>query len=283
MTFDALTLKQTGVLCTTPNAADGGIWQSGRGPAIDSNGGLYFEVGNGGWDGRTNFGSSVIKLNVRNSAAVEDYFTPYDYGDLNDQDADLGSTGPLLIPGTNILVCGSKKGIIYLLDATKLGHMTTDNKGVMQAVEVNGGRIMAGPAYWEGPAGPMLFLWCETDVPKAFRFDGRLLQPAPFAKGVVVSRGSPGGALTISSNGAKPETGVLWATIATERSADHGNAPGVLHAFNAENLREIWNSEQHADRDRLGTLVKFVPPLVAVGKVYAPTYDNTVNVYGVLQ
>jgi hypothetical protein len=282
MTFDALTLKQTGVLCTTPNAADGGIWQSGRGPAIDSNGGLYFEVGNGGWDGRTNFGSSVIKLNVRNSAAVEDYFTPHDYGDLNDQDADLGSTGPLLIPGTNILVCGSKKGIIYLLDATKLGHMTTDNKSVMQAVEVNGGRIMAGPVYWEGPAGPMLFLWCETDVPKAFRFDGHLLQPAPYAKGIVASRGSPGGALTISSNGTKPATGVLWATVADGRSADHGNAPGVLHAFNAENLREIWNSEQHMDRDRLGTLVKFVPPMVAGGKVYAPTYDNALHVYGLL-
>jgi hypothetical protein len=282
MAYDAVTLKQTGALCTTPNAGDGGIWQSGRGPAINSDAGLYFEVGNGGWDGRTNFGTSVIKVNVHHSAVVEDYFTPHDYGDLNVQDADLGSTGPLLIPGTNILVCGSKKGIVYLLDANKLGHMTANNDTVIQAVEVNGGRIMAGPVYWDGPAGPMLFLWCETDVPKAFRFNGHLLQPAPYAKGIVVSRGSPGGTLTISSNGTKPATGVLWATIAEGRSADHGNAPGVLHAFNAENLREIWNSEQHIDHDRLGTLVKFVPPLVAVGKVYAPTYDNAVNVYGLL-
>ncbi|MGI9074701.1 MAG: hypothetical protein ACR2JB_26070 [Bryobacteraceae bacterium] len=281
MTYDAQTLKQTGALCTTPDTADGGIWQSGRGPAIDANGGVYFEVGNGGWDGHRNFGTSVIKLNVRNSGVIEDYFTPYDYGELNDQDADLGSTGPLLIPGTDILVCGSKKGIIYLLDANKLGHMTADNDGVIQAVEVNGGRIMAGPAYWDGPAGPMLFLWCETDVPKAFRFNGHLLQPASYAKGIVVSQGSPGGALTVSSNGMKSATGVLWATAADGRSADHGNAPGVLHAFNAETLKEIWNSEQHMNRDRLGTLVKFVPPLVAAGKVYVPNYDNAVNVYGV--
>jgi outer membrane protein assembly factor BamB len=160
--------------------------------------------------------------------------------------------------------------------------MTADNDAVIQAVEVNGGRIMAGPVYWEGAAGPMLVLWCETDVPKAFRLNGHRLQPAPYAKGIVVSRGSPGGALTLSSNGTKPSTGVLWATVADGRSADHGNAPGVLHAFNAENLEEIWNSEQHTDRDRLGTLVKFVPPLVAVGKVYAPNYDNAVNVYGLL-
>jgi hypothetical protein len=280
MTYDALTLKQTGALCTTPNAAQGGIWQSGRGPAVDSNGGVYFEVGNGGWDGHANFGSSVIKLNVRNGPVVEDYFTPGDYADLNDRDADLGSSGPLLIPGTSILVCGSKKGILYLLDAKKLGHMTADNESVIQAVEVNGGRVMAGPVYWEGPAGPMLFLWCETDVPKAFQFTGRLLHPVPHAVGSVVSRGSPGGAITISSDGKKPSTGILWATVAEGRSADQGNAPGVLRAFNAETLKEIWNSEGQVNRDRLGTLVKFVPPLVAAGKVYVPNYDNAVNVYG---
>ena len=33
---------------------------------------------------------------------------------------------------------------------------------------------------------------------------------------------------------------------------------------------------------RLGTLVKFVPPLVVAGKVYVPTYDNALNVYGLL-
>ena len=67
------------------------------------------------------------------------------------------------------------------------------------------------------------------------------------------------------------------------KSADHGNAPGVLHAFDAETLQELWNSEQSAKRDRLGTLVKFVPPLVADGKAYIPNYDNAVNVYGLLK
>jgi hypothetical protein len=79
---------------------------------------LYFEVGNGGWDGHRNIGTSVIKLNVHNSAVIEDYFTPHDYGQLNDQDADLGSTGPLLIPGTDILVCGSKRESFIFLTLT---------------------------------------------------------------------------------------------------------------------------------------------------------------------
>lgn len=283
MSYDARTLKQTGVFCTTPDKADGGIWQSGRAPAFDEDGNVYFEVGNGGWDGEKNFGSSVVKLNVRDSGIrVLDYFTPHDYAALNDRDADLGSTGPLLVPGLNLLVCGSKKGILYLIDPNKMGHMTANDNGALQMLPVKGGRIMAGPAYWEGPAGPTLFVWSETDFPKAFRFKNRLLEPAPYRKGSVASHGSPGGSLTVSSDGAKPGTGVLWATISNGRSADQGNAPGVLHAFNAETLAEIWNSEQRATRDRMGTLVKFVPPLVVNSKVYVPNYDNAVNVYGIL-
>jgi outer membrane protein assembly factor BamB len=56
----------------------------------------------------------------------------------------------------------------------------------------------------------------------------------------------------------------------------------MLRAFDAETLQELWNSEQTPKRDRLGTLVKFVPPVVASGKVYVPNYDNAVNVYGLL-
>lgn len=284
MAYDARTLAQTGVLCTTPDTAEGGIWQSGRRPAVDSEGNLYFEVGNGGWDGRRNFGSSVLKLKYnKRGFLVDDYFTPAAYESLNARDADVGSTGPLMVPGTGILICGNKKGAIFLLDSKNLRHMTAADSGIIQAIELNAGRIMAGPALWKGPGGPILLIWCETGFPEAFRFNGKLLQPVPYAKGKAASHGSPGGALSISSDGAKSGTGILWATVTNGKSADHGNAPGVLHAFNAETLEELWNSEQCAKRDRLGTLVKFVPPLVVAGKVYVPNYDNAVNVYGLLE
>ena len=282
MSYDALTLKQTGALCTTPDTAEGGVWQSGRGPAIEEND-AYFEVGNGGWDGRRNFGNSVIRVRVGTSGlAVEDYFTPHNYQDLNSRDADVGSTGPMLIPGTKILLCGNKLGALFLLDARELGRLTPDDRGILETVPVNGGRVLSGPVYWNGPDGPTLLIWCETDFPKAFRWNGKRLEATPFAKGSAASHGSPGGALTVSSDGAKPGSGILWATATNGRSADHGNAAGVLHAFNAETLAEIWNSEANAKRDRLGTLVKFVPPLVVAGKVYVPNYDDGVNVYGVL-
>jgi outer membrane protein assembly factor BamB len=283
MAYDIATLQQAGAFCVTPDGPEGGIWQSGRGPAVDAEGNVYYETGNGAWDGQRNFGMSVIKLAAGDGGlTVEDYFTPHDWAALNDRDADLGSTGPLLIPGTHLLLCGDKKGVLFLLDSRRLGKITPDDRGMLQTVEVNGGRDLAGPVYWDGPAGPTIYLWTETDFLKGFHFDGQALTAVPFAKGSAASHGSPGGALTVSSDGKKAGTGVVWGTVTTGKSADHGNAAGVLYAFDAESLKELWNSEAKPERDRLGTLVKFVPPTVANGRVYVPNYDNAVVVYGVL-
>ena len=284
MSYDAATLRQTGVFCVEVNGNMGGIWQSGRGPAVDESGAFYFETGNGDWDGEQNFGTSVLKMRVRNDKLVlEDYFTPHDYQALNDHDADIGSTGPMLIPGTHLLVCGNKKGILWLLDTEKLGHMSAEDAGLIQAFPLNGGRAMAGPAYWDGPDGGVLYTWFDADFLKGFRFDGKTFETTPFARGKEGAHGSPGGALTISSNGKQPGTGVVWATLTVNGSADHGNRPGVLRALNAETLEEIWNSEIRPNRDRLGMLMKFVPPTVVNGRVYVPNYDNAVNVYGLLR
>jgi len=231
MAYDALMLQQRAAWCVAPDGADGGIWQSGRGPAVDVSANIYFETGNGDWDGRRNFGTSLVKLRLAgNALVVDDYFTPRDFQQLNDRDADLGSTGPMLVPGTSLLIAGSKKGIVYLFDTTKLGHMTANAEGVLQAIQVNGGRIMAGPALWDGPAGRSVYLWCEADFLKGFRLSGRSLEPTPFARGKIPNRGSPGGTLTVSSNGRQSGTGIVWATHTNNKSADAGNAPGVLRA-----------------------------------------------------
>ena len=48
--FNETTLAQVAVYNTTPNGSRGGIWQSGQGPAIDANGYMYLQTGNGDWD-----------------------------------------------------------------------------------------------------------------------------------------------------------------------------------------------------------------------------------------
>ena len=284
MAYDRKTLHQVAVLCTTPSGSEGGIWQSGRGPAVDSDGSIYYEVGNGNWDGVRNFGETLLKLRLGPAGfEIADYYTPADYADLNQKDADFGSTGPMLLPHTKLVICGDKHGVLTLLNRESLGHTAPTERQRPQMLPVNGGRVLSGPAYWDSPAGPLLYVWGEADFLKAFRFNGRTLDAKPIATGKAHAHGSPGGALTVSSHGSKAGTGIVWSMLTTQKSADHGNAAGTLYAHDALTLQELWNSEQNATRDRLGTLVKFVPPLVARGKVYAVTYDNAVQVYGLLR
>lgn len=283
MAYDAKHLKQVAVFCTSPGGVDAGIWQSGRGAAVDKHGDVYYETGNGDWNGTTDFGESLLKLRVhRGRFDIVDYYTPADYKTRTDRDADFGSSGPMLIPGKNIVICGDKHGVLTLLNSQDLGELNASPQQHLQSLAINGGRVTNGPVWWKGPSGASLYIWGEADVLKAFRFSGGTLGSVPYAKGAAGSHGSPGGALTVSADGSKAGTGIVWAALTINRSADHGNAPGILRAFDAETLVELWNSEQNASRDRLGTLVKFVPPMVARGKVYAVTYDNRVNVYGVL-
>ncbi len=284
MAYDAKTLKQTAVLCITPTGSAGGVWQSGRGAAVDSEGNIYYETGNGDWNGTTDFGESLLKLRIAGDKfQIVDYFTPSDYSRLNERDADFGSTGPMLIPGTKFILCGDKHGVLTLLNTKALGKLDRDPHQGVQFLSMHGGRVMNGPVWWDGPTGPLLYVWNDADFLKVFRFNGSTFDARYLARSKVASHGSPGGALTLSADLRKTGTGVVWAMLTIDKSVDHGSAPGILRAFNAETLEELWNSEQNPTRDRLGTLVKFVPPTVVAGKVYAPTYDNMVNVYGLLQ
>src|SRR5262249_14659303 len=116
MAYNAQTLKQASAFCTTPSESAGGVWMAGRAPVRDSNGNVYYASGNGGWDGVSNFGDSVMKFSTTGGVlSMTDYFTPDDYATLASQDLDLGSSGPMLIPGTNLLIHGGKESIFYLM------------------------------------------------------------------------------------------------------------------------------------------------------------------------
>jgi hypothetical protein len=282
MAYGAADLRQSAIFCSTPDGHRGGIWQSGRAPVIDPGGNVYYETGNGDWDGTREFGDSVIKFNpATNGLSVLDYFTPDDYLSRDASDGDLGSSGPLLIiPNTNLLVSGGKDSTLYLLNLGSMGHEMAGNTQIVQSLAMNGGEMLPGPAYWNSPAGGLVYIWAEDDVLRAFHFNGSTMDTPAYATGSVQSPGSPGGARSVSANGAASGSGIVWAELSTSQDDGHGLAAGILRAYNAETLQEIWNSEQLSSRDRLGTLVKFVPPVVANGEVFAATYDNALAVYG---
>lgn len=284
MGYDAATLAKVATFCVTPDAYEGGVWQGGRAPTIDAAGNAYFVTGNGAWDGSRNFGNSVLKFSVnRGGMSLLSYFTPGNYETLNVKDDDLGGSSFTLLPGTNLMLGGGKEGILYLLDAASLGGMTADDHQIPQRFDAGNGHVMGGPVFWDSATlGPMIYHWAEDDVLKAYRFSGgRVALPHDF-EGPILSPGHPGGSLTVSANGSQPGTGIIWSSMPTNQDGIHGLVAGILRAFDAESLNQIWNSDQNAARDRVGTLMKFVPPVVVNGRVYMPSHDNAVHVYGLL-
>jgi hypothetical protein len=282
MGFDASTLARVGAILLSPDGYLGGVWQGGRAPAIDSAGNAYIATGNGPWDGTKNFGDTLLKLQVsRTGLTIADYFTPANEATLNLADDDLSGSGFTLLPG-NLLLGGGKEGVLYLLNAAALGHKQTKDAGVVQRMNVSGGHVMGGPVFWRAPSAPTVYNWSEEDVLKAYSFTNGHLSATPVQQGSVLSPGHPGGSLIVSANGSKAGTGIVWAHMNTSPDAKHGLSPGILRAFDAETLEELWNSELNSTRDRVGTLMKFVPPVVVNGRVYVPNHDNQVVVYGLL-
>ena len=101
-----------------PTPREGGIWAA-SGPAVDAAGHIYVAVGNGAaTQGDWDHSDSVLRLSP--SLHLEDGFAPTQWQQDNASDADLGSMGPILLPGGLIFADG-KSGLGYLLRADALG------------------------------------------------------------------------------------------------------------------------------------------------------------------
>lgn len=288
--YHATTLQQVpgAVYNTCPNGTRAGVWQSGGGPAADSNGNIYFATGNGSFDlvsGGQDAGDSILKLSTQNGLHLADYFTPFNQACLESADTDLGSGGVLLLPSTNELICIGKEGRVYVIDRTNMGRYTTianpcanQNLTHVDKVlqELPPGTIVGGvwgmPAYWGATTGEFVYTIGVKDHVKAFRLtNGRLATPAVSQS--AESFTYPGGNPVVSSNGSVANTGIVW-TI---------DPKAILRAYNATDLsKELYNSGQNASRDGLGSYVKFSVPTVANGNVFVGTHTSLV-VYGLLE
>jgi hypothetical protein len=292
MAYNSQTLAQVSAFCTTPGDSEGGVWMSGRAPAVDSSGNVYYASGNGGWDGVSNFGDSVMKFSTTGGVlSMTDYFTPDDYATLASDDLDLGSGGPMLIPGTNLLVHGGKTSIFYLMNLSNLGHEQSGNGQIVQNFSTGGdaegdNEIHAGPVFWNrtSGAGPTMYVWANYMPLQGFQFNGSTFNATPISESTIVApQGDSGGVLTLSANGSTAGTGIVWSSMPLDQDADVGTVQGVLRAYDANNLAtELWDSTMDDSRDDMGIWPKYSPPTVANGKVYMASFSNLLNVYGLL-
>ena len=82
--IDTATWSISAVWCSTCRGSGGGIWMSGGGPAIQSDGSIWVVTGNGDFDGQFDFGESVVRLSytppsahAAGSLAVTGWWTPW--------------------------------------------------------------------------------------------------------------------------------------------------------------------------------------------------------------
>jgi hypothetical protein len=135
---------------------------------------------------------------------------------------------------------------------------------------------------WRDPANTVqLYIWGENDFGRRWGFNGSTMTtPANSVTTVLPPLGMPGGMISLSSNGSQAGTGVLWATMPLSGDANHDSVPGVLRAFNAENItQQLWNSTLTSS-DNTMVFAKGSSPVVANGKVYVPSLSNAISVYG---
>jgi hypothetical protein len=277
MAYDAHTLKQKAVFNASPDGDDSGIWAGDTGPAADARGNLFLATGNGRFDaarGGRDYGDSLLKLDGQ-SLKLDDYFSPFNVDELNAQDNDLGSGGPVLLPAQSgqhphLVVIAGKGGTIYLIDRDHMGHYQPNNDShAVQTIPSTGG-VFGSMAYWN-----YNFYVLSNSSNDALRqfvvHQGKLTLKAASGSRFPAMCGTP----TVSANGVRD--GVLWVLRGND---DDSNA--VLYAFDAfDSSRLLYDSEQNPSRDRAGLALRFNIPTVVNGHVYVGA-KHEVDVYGLL-
>jgi hypothetical protein len=285
MGYNESTLAQTSVLNITPNGNEGAIWMAGAGLAADTSGNIYFLDANGIFDTTLNasgfpsdgdYGNAFMKLSTSSGLAVADYFEMDNGVSESSSDTDLGSGGMIVLPDLkdgsgntwHLAVGAGKDSNLYLVNRDSMGKFSSNNNNIYQ--ELSGalpGGIWAMPAYFNNT----LYYGSVGSPIQAFTFTNAKLSTSATLQ-TANSFGYPGATPSISANGAS--NGIVWAVENT--------TPAVLHAYNATNLNELYNSNQASGgRDQFGPGNKFITPMIVNGKVFVGT-TNGVAAFGLL-
>lgn len=282
MAYNATTLAQTSVLNVTPNGNEGAIWNAGAGMAADATGNIFLLDANGDFDTTMNasgfpangdYGNAFLKLSTANGLAVSDYFEMDNQAQENGSDTDLGSGGTLLVTPKDstgkvwqLAIGAGKDSNLYVVNRANMGKFNSNQNAIYQqlAGALPGGIWSMPAAYngriYYGPVGSPIL---------AFLFKNAKLLSQPVAS-TPTPYGYPGATPSVSANASA--NGIVWAVENTN--------PAVLHAYNATNLLELYNSNQLATgADHFGAGNKYITPTIAHGKVYVGT-TNGVGVFG---
>lgn len=283
------------------NTNTAGIWGRG-GPVIGTNGRIYGATADGKFDPIVgDYSNSVVAVSTQDLELV-DYFLPPNWAYLNKKDFDLGASSPVYFGWRDrqLVADGAKEGVIYLMDADKLGggdHQTTlyttprlgnDRAVCCEGLGIWGGLStardnegqtwlfapMGGPAAEQGPKFPIT----NGDAPHGSIMAFKVVPDSKTQNPVIEPA-------WISGDFNLPDpvviaNGVVFALSTGENAVQRGGEdkrllntrPAVLKALDAKTGKELFNSG-----DAFASWVHFSGLAVADGRVYAVDHDS--NVY----
>jgi hypothetical protein len=294
----------------------GGIWQAGGRIVSDKPGEILLVSGNGdvpqaptpGATPPPTLGESVFRLKVLANGQLQpiDFWTPCNAQDLSNNDRDIGSGAPLVLPdsfGTSgvphVLVVVGKEGPIYLLNRDDLGGFQQGAPGTCPDGNQPAGDdiassstlpglpgVWATPAMWPGDGGSIFipyptFFGLNPGKLVSYRVADNNGQPVlSFAGEANDPNGYGISSAVVTSTGTTSGSGLVWATY---WPVNPGNQQGAeLRAYDANpsggvlTLRGAWP---------IGTGNKFTTPTVRSGRVYVAARvgaaDGRVIAFGV--
>ena len=289
------------VYCTTPRGRGGSVWQAGAAPAADDQ--AIFVTGANGIqdDGQVHppgewplmpkgQEDSVVRLPRAEAfptpqQPVQQFWDmrPYIgagtiFQHMESGDNGFGSSGPMLIPDTRLLLVGTKAGLTYLLNRDSMQPAQAPLSPFTD-LALQPGHSLYLHSWWGIPMTTQAFVfwrpnttqdgrrfgyayaWANNDRLRQLRFDyeASSLQLTATAD---VPEALGGGNLVLSAAGDAQDSGVLWA--ASRLGTGTSGAAGTLWAFDPLTLASLWQAP-------LPAWSKFNPPTVVRGRVFVPS------------
>jgi outer membrane protein assembly factor BamB len=227
--WNALCSDRRGLLLPRTCAESGAaIWARAGVVVQPGTGNLLVATGDGHFDGRTNWGDSVLALSPRAGRLLRNW-TPRDYASLDSGDVDLGSTAPALLTPT-LAVQSGKDGKLRLLDLRRLSGRLGATGGELQTLRNPGGSgLFSAPAVARTGGVIRLFVANESGTRCYVLRQGRLrvawqraeAGTSPVIAGDLLYVYDPNGGLEVY----RPTTGAVVARLAAGRG--HWNSPIV--------------------------------------------------------
>ena len=280
----------------TPHTLGGGIWQSGGGLAGDGTS-VYFNTANMTLGlgvtptAPTTFPAtprdqenSVVRLDLSGgSAKAASYFDDRAYhadGNVfqytNFYDYDLSSSGVALIPGTNVLVAGSKAGVVYAVDVTTMKETQAPISAFRQlplpagqtlyiAADDDGPEILSSPVVWrrtQGTDDALLYMWARGDYLTSLHYAHATNTMAVQTVSTDLA-GRSGGILSFSWDGTTNASAVLWASVS--EGSGQGGEPSFIRAYDPTALTMLWQGN-------VPGYAKFSCPTIAGGRLYMTSW-----------